>query len=106
LSIEHACTELEYYEEIIQFYEDSLSSINQTEIDDWVDSKYIKIIRDLKCKKPIADALIEDVAKNAILLILNLFRSKKRDYNAVSWTCLTREERTFVRDSLYNVLKR
>lgn len=104
LTVENTCTELEYYEDIIQYYE-SLSSANRTEIEEWMDSKYISILDDLKCKKPIIDAPIEDVAKNAILLILNLFESKKAYCNAVSWHCLSKEERKLVQDSLFNVLK-
>jgi hypothetical protein len=105
MTIENTCTELEYYEDIIFHYEESLTSANQIEIEEWMDSKYISILDDLKSKKPISDASIEDVAKNAILLILNLFKSKKEFYGAVSWQCLSKEERSLVRDSLYNVLK-
>jgi len=105
LAIENTCTEIEYYEEIIQHYEESISSGNQTEIDEWVDTKYISILDDLKHHKPISDAQIEDVAKNAILLILNLFKSKKEYCDAVSWKCLSKEERTLVQDLLYKVLE-
>ena len=105
MSIDNTCTEEEYYEEIFQFYEDTISSANQTEIEEWMDTKYLSILDDLKCKKPISDAPIEDVAKNAIILILNLFKTKKMYCNAVSWQCLSKEERKLVQDSLYNVLK-
>ena len=100
-----ACTELEYYEDIIQHYEESRYDEKPTDIDEWIDSKYISILDDLKCKKPISDACIEDVAKNAILLILNLFKSKKERFNSVSWQCLSKEERKIVQDSLYKVLE-
>ncbi len=105
MSVENVCTELEYYEEIIEFYEESLSTANQREIDEWMDSKYIRILDDLKCKKPIADAPIEDVAKNAIILILNLFKTKKEYCDAVSWHCLSRDERKIVKEALYHVLE-
>ena len=99
------CTELEYYEDIIQRYEESQYNEKPIEIDEWIDTKYISILDDLRCKKPISDACIEDVAKNAILLILNLFKSKKEHFNSVSWQCLSKEERIIVRDSLYKVLE-
>ena len=105
MSIDNTCTELEYYEEIIQYYENSYSSASPTEIEDWVDTKYITILDDLKCHKPIKDAPMEDVAKNAILLILNLFKSKKSDTKSVSWRGLSIEERKMVRDSLCKVLE-
>ena len=105
MSIDNACTELEYYEEIIQYYEDTLSSANQNEIEEWMDTKYISILDDLRCKKHITDAPIEDVAKNAILLILNLFKAKKEFCDAVSWHCLTKDERVLVRESLHKVLE-
>ena len=105
MTTESACTELEYYEEIIQYYEESLSSADQSKISEWMDTKYISILDDLKCKKPISDAPIEDVAKNAILLILNLFKSKKEYCEAVSWKCLSKDERKLVRESLYKVLE-
>ncbi len=105
MAIENTCSELEYYEDIILHYEESLTSTNPSEIQEWMDAKYISILDDLKCKKPIADAPIEDVAKNAILLILNLFKAKKSYCNAVSWQCLSKDERKLVRDSLHNVLK-
>jgi hypothetical protein len=105
MSSDTTCTELEYYEDIIQYYEDSLISENHKEIEEWMDSKYISILDDLKCKKPISDASIEEVAKNAILLILNLFKSKKQYCDSVTWHCLSKEERKLVRDSLYKVLE-
>lgn len=105
MTIENTCTELEYYEDIILHYEESLSSSKPEEIEEWMDAKYITILDDLKSKKPISDAPIEDVAKNAILLILNLFKSKKEFCGSVSWNCLTREERNLVRDSLFKVLE-
>ena len=105
MSIDNTCTELEYYEEIFQHFEGSFSSTDQTQLNKWVDSKYLSILDDLKCKKPISDAHIEDVAKNAILLILNLFKTKKSYCNGVSWRCLSKEERKLVRESLYKVLE-
>ena len=105
MTIENTCTELEYYEDIILHYETSLTSENQNEIEEWMDAKYISILDDLKCKKPITDAPIEDVAKNAILLILNLFNTKKNYCDAVSWHCLSKDERKLVRDLLCKILE-
>jgi hypothetical protein len=101
VSTENACTELEYYEEIIQYYEDTLSSTNKSDIQEWMGTKYISILDDLRCNKRIIDAPIEDVAKNAMLLILNLFKSKKEFCDAVSWHCLSKEERKLVREYVY-----
>ena len=105
MTIETTCTELEYYEDIILHYEESLSSANPNEIEEWMDAKYISILDDLKYKKPIVDAPIEDVVKNAILLILNLFKSKKSYCDAISWHSLSKDERRLIRDSLYKVLE-
>ncbi|MBN2154807.1 MAG: hypothetical protein JW776_02025 [Candidatus Lokiarchaeota archaeon] len=105
MNIETTCTELEYYEEIIRYYEDSLSSANQTEIEEWMGSKYISILDDLKSKRPISDAPIEDVAKNAILLILNLFKTKQTNYSSVTWNCLSKQERKLVKEALFHVLE-
>ena len=105
MTIENTCTELEYYEDIILHYEESLTSSSQNEIEEWMDAKYISILDDLKYKKPIMDAPIEDVAKNAILLILNLFKTKKSYCDAISWHCLSKEEQKLVQDCLYKVLQ-
>ena len=66
-------SEMDYYDDIISFYQDSTENKAEEEkIEKWSDRSYISIMKDLNENKQLEDANISDVAKNSIILILNL----------------------------------
>jgi uncharacterized protein (DUF342 family) len=71
--------EIEYYTEIINFYEQTteIQAKHEKKVENWEDLSFIKLMKDVKENKILEDkADVKDVVKNSIILILNLFDEK------------------------------
>lgn len=70
-----AIGEMDYYTEIVEFYDRvEREGISQREIDIWESKTYISLMNDIKQEKQFLDCNVEDSAINAIILMLNLFK--------------------------------
>ena len=68
--------ELDYYSEIVDYYEITESDDFSFDTENYVNHSYIRLMNEVKNEKNLQDACIADVAKNSIILILNLFDKK------------------------------
>lgn len=98
--------ELDYYSEILDFYENTteLNNFNDEFIEKWSEKSYILLMDEVKHNKILNDASMIDVAKNAIILILNLFDKKCQITSDVPLDQLSREEKDAIKDSLNKIL--
>lgn len=99
--------EIEYYTEIINFYEQSSESISkdEKEIENWQDLSFIKLMKEVKENKKLDDnANVKDVVKNSIILILNLFDERCQTEPDTPIEQLNKREQAKIRKALEAVI--
>jgi len=98
--------EIEYYSEILDFYEEILKKKqkDKEKIEKWSDFSYIELMEEIRKRKKLKDADIKHVAKNSIILILNLFDEKTKIDTSRDWNELSKEEKEKVRKYLLSIL--
>lgn len=99
--------EIEYYTEIIDYYEQNSESISadEKEIENWQDLSYIKLMKEIKENKKLDDnADVKDVVKNSIILILNLFDERCQNEQDMPIEQLNKREQAKIRKSLEAVI--
>lgn len=100
-------SEVEYYDEIVEFYQKTKKSkdIDKDRIEKWSDFSYIQLMKDIKEKKKLKDSCdVKDVVKNSIILILNLFDDKCQVESEVPLEDLSDEEKERVKKALLEAL--
>ncbi len=104
--------EIDYYDEILNFYEDSgynngenKKKYSAKEIERWSNLSYIYLMKDVRKNKKLADDTeIMDVAKNSIILILNLFDQKCQIKSNADLEGLSRKEKDNIKMALIQAL--
>jgi len=98
--------ELDYYSEILDFYEEISGEKpkNKIKIEKWSDISYIELMNALRNNKRLKDADIKLVAKNSMILILNLFDEKIKIDTSKNWNDLDFEEKEKFRRCLISAL--
>ena len=98
--------ELDYYNEILNFYEHTTEYHNSTndEIEKWSEQSYIQLMDEVKQNKVLNDASMIDVAKNSIILILNLFDRKCQVTLDRPLELLSKDEKDAIKESLNKIL--
>ncbi|MHA1729019.1 MAG: hypothetical protein ACTSWY_09830 [Promethearchaeota archaeon] len=108
--LDNTC-EMDYYEEIIDFYEQTLdvitiSTVLDDQIEKWSDFSYIKLMNEIKNEKELKEEIpIEDVAKNSIILILNLFDKRCQITSEIPLKSLPSDEKKKIREALLKALE-
>lgn len=100
--------EVDYYDEIVQFYEKTrrASDVEKSRIEKWSDFSYIQLMQDIKQRKTLQDACdVKDVVKNSIILILNLFDDKCQIETETPLEELSEEEKKKVRKAMLEALE-
>ena len=105
--MENMC-ELDYYSEIVDYYEITESndfSFDTIEIENFSTQSYIRLMNEVKNEKNLQDdACMADVAKNSIILILNLFDKKCQISSSIPLENLPEAEKNKVRNALLKFL--
>jgi len=97
--------ELDYYSEIVDYYEITEGNDFSSDTEDYVNHSYIRLMNEVKNKKNLQDAAdIADVAKNSIILILNLFDKKCKISSEIPLENLPEVEKKKVRKALLKIL--
>jgi hypothetical protein len=98
-------TELDYYDGIINYYKETeCKSEDDGIVETWSDRTYISLMKDLNSKKCLKDADISDVAKNSIILILNLFDKKCQVRSSTKLNEMSEEDKKIIKEALMNAL--
>lgn len=96
--------EIDYYYEIIEYYNCSKNNFGDLTADlwKWQSIKFINLLNDIKEDKQLVDADILNVVTNSIILMLNLFGKKKSepDLNSLGIT-----EKKEVYNKLYSIVE-
>jgi hypothetical protein len=100
--------EIEYYAEIIDFYEQTteIKTKQEKNVENWEDLSFIKLMKDVKENKKLNDnANVKDVVKNSIILILNLFDEKCQSDVDTPIENLNKKEQAKIRRTLEAVIQ-
>lgn len=107
--VENMC-ELDYYSEIVDYYSE-ITEYNDFSFDtienysSYSSYSYIRLMNEVKNEKVLQDdACIADVAKNSIILILNLFDKKCQIKPTIPLENLTENEKNEVKNALLKFL--
>ena len=103
--MENMC-ELDYYSEIVDYYSEitEYNDFSFDTIENYSFHSYIRLMNEVKNEKNLQDACIADVAKNSIILILNLFDKKCQISSAVPLENLSETEKKKIRNALVKFL--
>lgn len=73
--------EIDYYNEIIEYYKCSIKNFGDltTDLWKWQSLKFINLLNDINNNRQLVDAEILNVVTNSIILMLNLFGKKKSE---------------------------
>ena len=103
--MENMC-ELDYYSEIVDYYSEitEYNDFSFDTIENYSFHSYIRLMNEVKNEKDLQDACIADVAKNSIILILNLFDKKCQISSSIPLENLSEPEKKKVRNALLKFL--
>jgi hypothetical protein len=103
--IDNLC-EIDYYSEILDFYEKTseYGNLSYEEIEKWSEQSYIQLMNEVKENKVLNDAPMIDVAKNSIILILNLFDKKCQIQSDIPLDQLSDEDKGAIKEALNSIL--
>lgn len=99
-------SEIDYYTQIVEFYENySKGNIPPEKIELFSDISIIKLMEDLKKGKKLKDADIKHVAKNSLILLLDLFDERCQVETDIPIDKLSEEEKRRIKKVLMRLIE-
>ena len=97
--------EMDYYSEIIAIYNESNNCDEMKYLaKNWTIRSYISLIDDMKNNKSLEDANIDDVVRNSMILMLNMFNEKTPD-KKISDIEFNEQEKKMIKKDLIKYLE-